>query len=289
MAGDVPPGCGRRFPNDRNSEVVSLMTYLLPLCVLLSLVLSVPAGAQSTVSVYAAGSLRGAMTALATEYEKKYGIPVKTTFGPSGVLRERIEKGERPDMLASADMASPEALAIGGLSRPTVLFVRNRLCATGRAQLHLTPETVLGRLLDPAVRLGTSTPGSDPAGDYAWMLFDRAEAVTPGSAKALRAKADKIVGGPNNSAPVNGKHPVAAAFEAGSIDVFLGYCSGDLHKSVAGVATTQLPPELAVAAAYGLAVLKDAGPDAMLFALYLLSTEGQKIFQDAGFVPVGQP
>jgi ABC-type molybdate transport system substrate-binding protein len=227
------------------------------------------------------------MTALAAGFEKAYGIPVKTTFGPSGVLRERIEKGERPDILASADMASPDALARQGLSWPTALFTRNALCATGRETLGLTPENLLGKLLDPAVRLGTSTPKADPAGDYAWALFDRADAVKPGSAKALDAKASKIVGGPNNSAPVDGKHPVAAAFEANSIDVFLGYCSGDLHKTTPGLTMIQPPADLAVGASYGLAVLKGAGPEATGFALYVLSREGQQILSDFGFVSAG--
>ena len=245
--------------------------------------------ADQAVTVYAAGSLRGAMTALAAAFEKQAGIPVKVTFGPSGVLRGRIEGGERPDILASADIDSPEALARAGLSLPTILYARNELCATGKQSLGLTSHTLLDRLLDPAVRLGTSTPKADPAGDYAWQMFKRAEAVRPGSAKALDAKADQIVGGPNNSAPVGGKHPVAAAFASDKIDVFLGYCSGDLHKTEPGLVQVQLPPELAVGAAYGMGVLKQAGPGARAFALYVVSLAGQSILRDHGFVPVGLP
>jgi molybdenum ABC transporter molybdate-binding protein len=258
----------------------------LALCFLLS----APAfAAEPTVDVYAAGSLRDAMTAVAKAFEKSTGIAVKTTFGPSGVLRERIEKGERPDMLASADFSSPQTLAKAGLAWQTVLFTRNKLCATGRDSLGLTPDTVLGVLLDPAVHLGTSTPKADPAGDYAWKLFERAEAVKPGSFAALDAKADKIVGGPHNSAPVGGKHPVAAAFEAGKVDVFLGYCSGNLPKTVPGLVQVQLPSTLAVQADYGLALLKNASPDARLFALFLLSVDGQTILADHGFAPVALP
>ena len=252
--------------------------------------LSAPAlAAEPAVDVYAAGSLRQAMTATARAFEKATGIAVKTTFGPSGVLRERIEKGERPDMLASADFGHPKALADNGLAWPTILFTRNKLCATGKASLALSPDTVLPVLLDPAVHVGTSTPKADPAGDYAWVLFDLADKRKPGSAKILDAKADKIVGGPNNSAPVNGRHPVAAAFEAGTIDVFLGYCSGDLHKTTPGLTMTQLPPDLSVQADYGLAVLKGASPEARRFALYLLSVDGQQILADHGFAPVALP
>ncbi|MYL85031.1 solute-binding protein [Desulfovibrio aerotolerans] len=244
---------------------------------------------EPTVEVYAAGSLRQAMTAMAQAFEKTAGIAVKTTFGPSGVLRERIEKGERPDMLASADFSSPQTLHKAGLAWQTVLFTRNKLCATGRDSLGLTPDTVLARLLDPAVRLGTSTPKADPAGDYAWKMFELAETVKPGSAKLLSAKADMIVGGPNNSAPVNGKHPVAAAFADGKVDMFLGYCSANLPQTVPGLVQVHLPPALSVQADYGLALLKNASPDARLFALFILSLDGQKILAEHGFAPVALP
>jgi ABC-type molybdate transport system substrate-binding protein len=51
-------------------------------------------------------------------------------------------------------------------------------------------------MLDPTVRLGTSTPKADPSGDYAWEVFRRAEAVQPGSRERLEAKAIKLTGGP---------------------------------------------------------------------------------------------
>ena len=266
------------------------MTRLAALVLAMLLLTASPAqAAHPAVTVYAAGSLRQAMTAVAKAFEDQTKIPVATTFGPSGVLRERLEKGEHADMLASADFGHPVTLAKNGQAWPTILFTRNKLCATGKESLKLSPDNLLSVLLDPAVHVGTSTPKADPAGDYAWVMFDLADKVKPGSAKVLDAKADKIVGGPNNSAPVNGKHPVAAAFEAGKIDVFLGYCSGDLHKTVPGLTMTQLPPELAVQADYGLAVLKDASPEARRFALYLMSVDGQKILADHGFAAVALP
>jgi ABC-type molybdate transport system substrate-binding protein len=72
------------------------------------------------------------------------------------------------EVFASANMEHLEAVAQG---RPTVLFARNRLCAPVRPGLEVAPETLLDRMLDPATRLGTSTPGADPSGDYAFTLF----------------------------------------------------------------------------------------------------------------------
>src|SRR3984957_17454016 len=85
------------------------------------------------------------------------------------------------------------------------MFTRNRLCALGRAGFGLTPDNLLVNLLDPAVRLATSTPRADPAGDYTWAVFARAEAIHPGAQKTLEAKALKLVGGPNTPPLVPGR------------------------------------------------------------------------------------
>jgi ABC-type molybdate transport system substrate-binding protein len=50
-----------------------------------------------------------------------------------------------------------------------------------------------------------------------------------------------------------------------------------------------IPEELQVGPEYGLAVLKDAPPEAMLLALTILSPSGQKTLADSGFRPVALP
>jgi molybdate transport system substrate-binding protein len=98
-------------------------------------------------------------------------------------------------------MEHPQALAEAGKAGPMVLFARNRLCALARPELAVTADTLLDRMLDPDVTLGTSTPRADPAGDYAWDVFRRAEALRPGSQARLEAKARQLVGGPGSPHP----------------------------------------------------------------------------------------
>jgi ABC-type molybdate transport system substrate-binding protein len=52
--------------------------------------------------VYGAGSLREAIGQIASAFGRAQGLTVRTEFGPSGRMRERIEKGEarRPVHLA---------------------------------------------------------------------------------------------------------------------------------------------------------------------------------------------
>jgi molybdate transport system substrate-binding protein len=49
------------------------------------------------------------------------------------------------------------------------------------------------------------------------------------------------------------------------------------------------PSELQVGPEYGLAVLKDAQPAALLLALTILSPDGQKVMAQHGFKPVTLP
>jgi len=87
--------------------------------------------------------------------------------------------------------ASPSVIrsVLSSISRATA-------SAPSRAPpLWLTPANMLDRLLDPAVRLATSTPGADPGGDYAFAVFARAEAIRAGARAALEAKAQQLYGG----------------------------------------------------------------------------------------------
>ena len=57
--------------------------------------------------LFGAGSLREVMTQVATDYQTAYSVTVRTEFRPSGLIRGRLEKGERIDLFASAGMGHP--------------------------------------------------------------------------------------------------------------------------------------------------------------------------------------
>ena len=134
---------------------------------------------------------------MASAFSASGGPRVATVFGPSGLLRERFEKGEPAAVFASADVDHPETLAQAGRSGPPVIFARNRLCALAAPGVDATSETLLDRMLDPKLKIGTSTPKADPSGDDAWQLFEKANQIRPGAFATLDAKALKLAGGPN--------------------------------------------------------------------------------------------
>jgi molybdate transport system substrate-binding protein len=262
--------------------------------VLGALVMASAGGAPAladTLTLYAAGSLHEAMSEIARDFAARSGIEVKTVFGPSGLLRERIEKGEKAEILASADLGHPLKLKEEGRAEIVVEFARNAVCAVSLQKLGLASATMLERLLDPAVKIGTSTPKADPLGDYTLALYRRAETVRPGAEKALLAKSTEIFGGAANNAPINGVDPVVARLQDGTADVVFAYCSNRerLLPMLPDLAMTDLPPELRVGPEYGLAVLNGADAKAKDLALFILSPDGQAILAKRGFLPVTLP
>ena len=243
--------------------------------------------ANSPVQVYSAGSLRGAMSAIAADFEQQTGQKIALTFGASGLLRERIEKGEPAQVFTSADTSHPSKLAGSGQWQTPQVFVRNTLCAIAKENLVVTPETLLDVMLNNSTRLGTSTPKADPSGDYAWELFQKAETVKTGSYAVLDAKALKLTGGANSPQPPAGKGVYAWAMENDQADLFLLYCTNavsTLKESPAlKLKMIEIPANLKIGAAYGLTVKSTAQPAAQSFAQYLLSAKAQATFKSYGF------
>ena len=248
-------------------------------------------GQGEAIRVYAAGSLREAMTEIAQAFAAP-GIPsVTTVFGPSGVLRERIESGEGAHVFASADVGNAQALARSGQATAPVVFVRNRLCALVAPGIDVRPENLLERMLDPKIKLGTSTPRANPAGDYAWQLFAKADEIRPGAFAALDAKALKLTGGPDSPPTPPDRSPYGALIGEHKADIFLTYCTDAFlaTREVPGSRMVALLDSLSVGASYALTVLNDAPPAAWRFALYIFSTPGQSVLERYGFTPVTLP
>ncbi|MGC4083500.1 MAG: substrate-binding domain-containing protein [Vicinamibacterales bacterium] len=148
---------------------------------------------------------------------------------------------------------------------------------------------MLDALLDPSTRLGTSTPIADPAGDYAWQLFETADRLRPGAGATLQGKARQLVGGAAGAPPVPaGRNAQAFYLSSGVVDVFLYYCSGSgvIRKDTSSIAATALPPALNVSADYGLAVLTGASAAGERLAALLLAPTGQRTLMDAGFLSI---
>jgi molybdate transport system substrate-binding protein len=258
----------------------------------LALAVGSPVCAQdNAIRGYAAGSLRGAMTEIAQAFTAAGGAAVMPTFGASGLLRERIEKGEGADVFTSADVGHAQTLALAGRAANPVVFARNRLCALVAPDVVATSDTLLDRMLDPRVKLGTSTPKADPSGDYAWQLFKKADKLRPGTFAALDRKALKLTGGPDSPPPPPGRSVYGMLIAERRADIFLTYCTNAVEaaREVAGARVVTIPDPLAVGASYALTVMSSARPGAERFALFTMSLQGQQVLERYGFTPVALP
>jgi ABC-type molybdate transport system substrate-binding protein len=245
------------------------------------------AQAPDELAVYAAGSLRRALTTIAADFEREApGRKVRLVFGASGLLLDRIRQGERADVFASANLEHPQALAASGQASKVQTFARNALCALHAGTLELTPDNLVDRLLDPAVKLGTSTPKADPSGDYAFAMFERIEQQgRAGAYRALTAKALQLTGGPNSPPPPPDRNVYGMLVASGKADVFITYCTNATAAMAEqpGLRMLRVPDAINVGAAYGVATMKGAPAQAEAFVAHLLGAAGQAVLAREGF------
>ena len=117
------------------------------------------AGADVTITVFAAASLTDAFTELGEDFEAaNHGVAVRFGFGGSSDLVEQIRQGAPADVFASADQQNMTKLLAGGLAaRPAVDFASNTL------EIATPPDNpadvnTLADLAVPGVRLVVCAP-----------------------------------------------------------------------------------------------------------------------------------
>ncbi len=255
-----------------------------------AVLLSAAPGAQATpLSLYGAGSLNAALTTVAHDFTAATGTPVTTTFQPSGTIRTEIEAGTRPDVFASADTGNPATLQAEGLAGPVVNFASNQLVAVVRSNEGVTSANLLTTLLNPTVRVGTSTPVYDPLGDYTEQVFADADALDPGAKATLDAKAQRLVAGPASPPVPAGQNALVYFLDTtDTTDVFLEYYTSAVAAVALdpNLAIVDLPSNLAVSAEYGETIINGAQePGATALENYLLSPTAQAVLAANGFGP----
>jgi ABC-type molybdate transport system substrate-binding protein len=241
---------------------------------------------QTSVTLYASGILRGALSEIAQAFSREHNISIKIEFDHSALLQKRLLNGEHSDIFVSVDMENPTVWLKANKSSPVVNFIRNKMCAIVKPSFKVTPNNLLDWMLNPEIRLGTSTPNEDASGDYAQEIFRKAEKVQPGSFHELNQKALRLVGGRNSPVVPKGKNEIAYFItETQQVDIFLSYRT-DARLAVLAAPSMQiveLPEHLAVKANYGMTLMNNARSYGVMLAMYILSQNGQQILTKYGF------
>jgi molybdate transport system substrate-binding protein len=213
------------------------------------------------------------------EFGRQTGILTATQFAPAGMLRARIEAGENCALFASANMAHPQTLLAQGKALAVQRFAGNALCLTAAAYCVDEHSTWLTLLANPALRIGTSTPGSDPSGDYTWQFFAKVEAET---GVELQSRARSLVGGPETQTVPAGKLAAEWLIGSGQADLVIGYRSyAEALKSYRELRVFEIPSLYNIQADYGLA-LCDARAEPL--RAFLTSNTARQILLEYGFV-----
>ena len=258
-----------------------ILTFFAIACVLAAS--SVPAQTPSP-RLYAAGSLRYALDDIIALYAARSGTRFVPTYGPSGKLREEIEKGSTPAVFASAAEQHTQTLVKAGKLRASIVFTHNSLCLMAAPGIAMRQDALIDMLLGPALRLGTSTPGADPAGDYTWVLFRNIDKLRPGSYAKLDARAQKLTGA-EVARDDQKDSPYVRLFQEKRADMFITYCTNAVAtaKFVPGLSWARFGADVNVVGAYGIGATEAGGKIAEEFVALVMSTEGQAILEAYGF------
>lgn len=252
---------------------------LLAAAVLGTAVLAGCAADSSSLTVFGAASLGGALDKVKTAYEAAVpGAVLTISTDSSAALETQIEQGAPADVFLSADTAQPQKLIDAGFATgDPVVFARNRLTVIVPAGNPggITSAVDLARSGLKIVAAGDEVPISRYAAQLIANLATE-PGYPPGFAAAYTAN---VVSKEDNV------RAVVAKVELGEGDAAIVYLT-DAAASVK-VRTIDLPDDANVPASYaGVVVTKASRADAAAaFLAWLAGPDGQAILATFGFLP----
>jgi ABC-type molybdate transport system substrate-binding protein len=130
--------------------------------------------------------------------------------------------------------------------------------------------------------VATSTPVSDPMGDYTWQFFRKADRQKPGLYQLLNNKALKLSG--TISIAPGAKTPYVTAFEENKADAYIMYCTNAVStkKTLHRLSIVPIPEKLNINGDYGIAAHPDS-EEGKRFVDFVMQSEAQSILRKHGF------
>jgi ABC-type molybdate transport system substrate-binding protein len=160
------------------------------------------------------------------------------------------------------------------------VFAHNDLCIVSTPAAGLRADNLLDVLARPNLRLATSTPVSDPMGDYTWQFFRKVDQRRPGLYAILDARALKLSGA---NQPGTGL-PYIAALREDKADAYVMYCTNAVltRNAIPALNVLRIPDELNVRSAYAIAARKGS-PEGERLLRFVLGAPAQAILRKYGF------
>ena len=237
----------------------------------------VPAVAEATgtPTVAAAASLRYALDDIAKRFEKETGKSVKITYGATGSLVHQIEAGAPFQALFAADDASVKKLAKAGKTEgELIVFARGELSVAAPKGSPVAIDADLNGLkaalaAGKVKHVAIANPETAPYGRAAQETLTKAglwDQVQP-----LLVIGENI----GQAATFVSTGAAEVGFIAKSLAISKEIAT-KIHSAVVPGARHQ-PID------HGMAVIKDASPDAKAFADFVRGPQGREVLEASGF------
>lgn len=237
------------------------------------------------VRVFAPGSMTHLMPRLMQRYQAHRKVAVRMTYGPSGALRAKIESGQPCDLFLSASIGHTDALQAAGLLQKTDVLGLNAMVLLYQSALHVVPDEVISRLIDPTLSVGMSTTGLDPSSPIGIQVIDKLSEASGMHPDHLMKKIRMITGGRESPNAPEGRNQYGWLMENEGIDLLLTYLSNALAalEDNPNLRFTELPPTIAVTGTYGIGLASGASHDARNLYEWLIAMDAQQILSAGGF------
>ena len=221
--------------------------------------------ASGTVTVFAAASLTESFTSLGRQFEAAHpGTTVKFNFGASSSLAENINQGAPADVFASASPKNMQQVVDADGASDSKTFAKNVMQiavpadnpADVREVTDLARSNVKVALCQPQV----------PCGAVAQQVFENVNITVKPVTQGADVKA------------------VLTTVQLGEVDAGMVYRT-DVRAAGTKVKGIEIPADQNASTSYPIAALTEAPnpAGAAAFVDYVLSPDGEKVLEQAGF------
>jgi len=218
--------------------------------------MSTEPASPAAITALCAGAMSAIVRELVEGFRRTTGMPTAVEFTRSGLVRDRVQSGERVDVVITTRSALAQLVELGKVLSDSVVAVAHSgigiAVRTGAAKPDIDSTLAFTRTLHGATSIAYADPATgSPSGNYLVALFDRL-----GMSAELSPKT-RLVGAAGGHAVV-----VCEMVAAGGAEIGIQQISEILP--VSGVELVgPLPPELQHLTTFSAAVGADAEyPDA---------------------------
>ncbi len=237
----------------------------------------------ATLRIMAADALPKPVMEIGKIFRKGHpGVILDYDFLGAGALKGDIEEGAPCDIFLSANGKFQRQLERKGLLKSYKTFAYDYLAAATPSDnpAGVTSSNLIQKLMNPNVSLTTSSPHSDPAGDYTWKMFKIINKHIPGAFEKITGHADHLL----DAALVM---PVLAS---GNTDLGILYTSQllELKRNGANINIIPISKKYNTKAKFTVSILNQSKYKSLdrAFVELLFSKKGKKILKYWGFTTV---